>query len=125
MIWQVAQSPLFSVEDDERKNKNGPQSICENAYTSVEISVAGTEEGVTYLLQEYFGLTPNCRTAFFKGDPALKFFFFPRKVNTVICNEEDEDTFVDGALVVVVKASVERQATRASRMVKKVFMVIF
>jgi len=74
-------------------------------------------------LQEYLGLTPNCFTAFFKGDPALKFFFFPRKVNTVICKEEEEDIGVDKAFVEVVKASAERQATIASRMVKMVFMV--
>jgi hypothetical protein len=43
----------------------------------------------TYFLQEYFGFTPNCWTAFERGVPALKSFFFPLKLKTVICKDDE------------------------------------
>jgi hypothetical protein len=45
----------------------------------------------TYFLHEYLTGTPNCAAATLKGEPALKFFFFPLYVNTVICNWPDDD----------------------------------
>ena len=77
----------------------------------------------TYFLQEYFGLTPKAATALLKGDPGLKSFFFPLYDKTVICRLEEEIATLGRALFEVVKASAERQTTRAIRRAKKVFMV--
>lgn len=73
----------------------------------------------THFLQEYFGLTPSAEQAFFRGLPALKFFFFPLYDRTVIRRAVFDPTDVGGTTV---KPLITVNRTKASSKPKGLFI---
>ena len=100
---QDAHSPLSFRKDVEMGvGKNDTvRSARKRAAQRCRVAIQSDDDKQTYFLQEYFGFTPSAAQAFLRGDPALKSFFWPLYVNTVIFSPLDW-----GAIAEPTKASV-------------------